>query len=51
MAIPSLWLVTNLTMYGTLLACIIIFNTSNGVESLTWDLLAEFYAQLVGLVA
>ena len=49
--IPSPWLVTNLTMYGTLLTCTMTFGISKGVESANLGPLAKFHAQLVGLVS
>ena len=50
MDIPSLWLVTSLTMYSTLSTCNVIFSIGNGVELVKLGLLAKFYVQLVSLV-
>ena len=51
MAIPSPWIVTNLTMYSTLPICAVIFSISKGVESVKFVPLAKFHTQLVSLVA
>ena len=51
MAIPSPWLVTNPTMYGTPPTRTVTFGISKGVESTKLGLLAKFHAQLVGLMA
>ena len=51
MAIPSTWLVTNLTMYSTPLNCAVTFGIGEGVESAKLGLLAKFHTQLVGLAA
>ena len=49
MAITNPWQVANLTMYGTPPTCAVTFRIGDGVESVKLDLLASFYAQLVGL--
>ena len=51
MAIPSPWLVTNLTIYSTPPTCDVIFGIGKGVELAKLGPLAKFHAQLVGLVA
>ena len=50
-AIPSLWIVANLTMYSNPLICAVMFGISNGVESVKLGLLTRFHAQLVSLAA
>ena len=50
-AIPNPWLVTNLTIYGTLPTCAEVFGIVSGVELVKLVLLARFHAQLVGLAA
>ena len=51
MAIPSPWLVTNLTIYSTPPTCAVIFGVSECVELARLGFLARFYAQLIGLAA
>ena len=51
MAIPSPWIVTNLTMYGTPPTCAVTFGIGKGVESAKLGPLAKFHAQLVSLAA
>ena len=50
-ALPSPWLVTTLTMYGTPPTCTVIFGIDKGVKLAKLGPLAKFYAQLVGLAA
>ena len=51
MAIPRFWPETNLTMYGIFPTHAIIFNISDGVESVNLGLLVKFHAQLIGFTA
>ena len=51
MDIPSPCPVINLTMYGTLPICTVIFGIGDGAESAERSLLAKSYAQFVSLAA
>ena len=49
-AIPSLWLVTNLTIYGTPPTHAVMFGIGKGVEWAKLGPLAKFHSQLVGFL-
>ena len=51
MAIPSPWLITNLTLYSSLPTCAVTLSIGDGVESVKLGLLVKFHAQLVSLAA
>ena len=51
MAVPSPWIITNLTMYSASPAHAVAFSICGGEKSAKLDPLAKFYAQLVVLAA